>query len=148
MLNNTFDLNKSESHSIFGKAIYFSESPNITSLFGKYVCKFSITLKKPILDMNQKITKERARELVSKFNKMFIEYMDVNYDDVSQIGDIFMQDYYTYSKYYEPFIKSMGFNSFKYYSNYYTDFINYKGDYGLCYGIYDTQDITYVDGPF
>jgi hypothetical protein len=145
MINNTFDLNRANSYSIFGEAIYFSESPNISSIFGNYVCKFSILLKEPVLNLNDKITKKYARELVRKFNNMFNLNMDINIDEVNQIGDIFIQNNYCY---YKQFINSLGYNSFKYYSNYYTDFINKKGDYGLCYGVYNTDDITYVDGPF
>jgi hypothetical protein len=36
----------------------------------------------------------------------------------------------------------------KYFGDYHTDFINQKGDYGTCYGLYNTKNIKFIDGPF
>lgn len=53
-----------------------------------------------------------------------------------------------YNKHYQKFIKELGYNSLKYYSDYHTDFVNQKGDYGTSYGIYNTKSIKFIDGPF
>jgi hypothetical protein len=152
MVNNDFKLELSDEFAMFGKAIYFSESPNIDTMLGKYICKFSINLEKPILDLNKNITETEAKELIGKFNTMFNKNIDLFYEDIQQIGDIFYEinedTNWNLTVYYEKFIKSLGYKSFKYFGNYYTDFINKRGDYGLCYGVYNPNDITFVDGPF
>ena len=39
-------------------------------------------------------------------------------------------------------------NHFYHYSDFGTNYIDKKGDYGYCYGIYDSNDIEFLDGPF
>lgn len=150
---------------VFGKAIYFSSSPDTTYQFGKYLGKYRIKLNNP-LNLNIQITPEYANVLLKKFiNKYKIEisYYDrelgetVNnydfseqYDDL-QYGDFFLELQYLFfdsdgNKYFYDFIKNvLKFNSFYHYSDYGTNFINEIGDYGFCYGIYDENDIELLE---
>jgi len=156
MVNGEFTLEHSNDVTMFGQAIYFAESPNISQNFGEYICKFEIKLQEPVLDMNSEITSEYANQLVTKFNEMSklkISYdFNILYDDGIQFGDFFseLNELYNwdYSIHYQKFIQSLGFNSFKYFCTYHTDFRHTRGDYGLCYGIYNPNDIKFVDGPF
>lgn len=152
MINGDLDVNKVGDNSLFGRAIYFSSSPDISSQFGKYVCKFQISIDEPCLNMNAKITIKAAKELLVKFNIMFNTKILINTAFVKQIGDFFdvINDDtdWEYTKHYKKFIESLGYNSFRYYSNYHTDFMNSKGDYGTCYGLYNNQNIKFLDGPF
>lgn len=152
MVNNELTINDADDFALFGKAIYFSDSPNISQQFGKYVCKFSIVLSEPCLDMNKSISIDEAKNIVNKFNEMFNTKFELFWEDIEQFGDIFNNinedTAWDYTKYYKDFFTSLGYKSFKYYSNYHTDFINKKGDYGLCYGVYNDNDISFIDGPF
>lgn len=152
MENNDFSLELSANDSIFGKAIYFSESPNISSQLGKYLCKFKIKLDSPVLNLNQEMTNEQANILLQKFNKLYntnIEY-DFNYlFEGVQYGEFFLElQEFEMNAYFTSFIKHMGYNSFVHYCDYGTNFITKPGDYGKCYGIYNTSNIEFVDGPF
>lgn len=163
-----FDLDyHDDEFSIFGQAIYFASSPNITGQLGKYLAKYSIRLEEPTLDMNTSMTPEQANTLLKKFvdtYKTEIEYYNrelseqsktydfaVDFDEV-QYGEFFLevQDIMKGqpNKYYRDFIKSLGYNSFKHYCDYGTNFITEKGDYGYCYGIYKPEDVKFIDGPF
>ena len=152
MVNGELSINDADDFALFGKAMYFSESPNISQQFGKYLCKFSINLTEPCLDMNKSISIDEAKNIVNKFNAMFNTKFDLFWEDIEQFGDIFdninEDTNWNYTKYYKDFFTSLGYKSFKYYCNYHTDFINNRGDYGLCYGIYNDNDITFIDGPF
>jgi len=155
MVNNNFSLTESKDVALFGNAIYFSETSNTSSQLGKYVCKFGIKLKNPVLDMNQTITNEEAGQLLLKFNQMFNKKIDIDFNDMYdgvQYGEFFGEISELYSwdlnQYYQKFIKSLGFNSFKYFGTFHTDFSTERGDYGLCYGIYDPKDVRFIDGPF
>lgn len=155
MENGSFSTAKNDAIALFGPAIYFAQSHSISQQLGKYICKFSIQLKTPVLDMNKEVSNDYANQLLVKFNEMFKTdiVFDFNneYDNV-QYGEFFVEiaEAYNwdYNIYFPTFIKSLGFNSFKYFCNYHTDFINEKGDYGLSYGIYDPSDIKFLDGPF
>lgn len=163
MLVGDFQLSKSKDDSIFGSAIYFSSSPNISTHFGKYLCKFSIKLEEPILDMNKIIPNYEANTLLWNFNEMFNLNVKYNFQDdfldyykgvqYGQFFDMIMEyqrsDYTKYTKNFKNFIqKYMGFNSFKYYQNEWTDYKLKKDDYGTAYGLYDNKNIKYIDGPF
>lgn len=156
MKKSDFRLEKANDLNLFGYAIYFSESPNISQQLGKYLCKFSIKLDEPVLDMNKRINGTEQKRLLDLFNKMFklnitTDINDKLYPNV-QFGDLLVEisDIYDwdYNKYYYEFIRKLGYNSFKYFGNYHTDFINQKGDYGSCYGLYNTKNIKFIDGPF
>ncbi len=161
MENANFSIDMCNDIALFGKSIYFSACPDISQQLGKYLCKFEIILQEPVLNMNKKISCENELiDLFIKFNKMFdlnIEYNEVDFDDLSgkfnvQYGEFF--DHITenfnwdYNIYYRNFIQSLGYNSFKYFQNYHTDFITKLGDYGISYGIYNPNDIKFIDGPF
>lgn len=156
MMNADFSLEQANDVALFGHAIYFSESPNISQQLGKYICKFSIKLDEPVLDMNKRINGDEQQRLLDLFNKMFNLNIETDIDDKLypnvQFGDLIgeISDTYNwdYNKYYQKFIKELGYNSFKYFGNYHTDFINQKGDYGTCYGLYNTKNIKFIDGPF
>ena len=164
MLNSDFDIGHSRNTSIFGKAIYFSSSPDIKFLpmnAGKktFCCKFELTLEEPLLDMNRLIPVYEANRLLKDF-KIIVEnkepnkiYDYFNYDfeknflETIQMGEFFDKIYIT--KYFDFFIhKYLGYNSFQYFQNSRTDYITQKGDYGISYGVYDKKNIKYVDGPF
>jgi hypothetical protein len=156
-----------DEYSIFGQAIYFASSPNITNQLGKYLAKYSIVLEEPTLDMNKSMTNKQANTLLKKFvdtykteinyyNKELSEQSTTydfsnDYDGV-QYGEFFLELQEIMkvlpNKYYKNFIQSMGYKSFKHYCDYGTNFITEKGDYGYCYGIYKKEDVKFVDGPF
>lgn len=156
MIKSEFNLKYAEEMSIFGHAIYFSDSPNISPQLGKYICKFSIKLNEPVLDLNKKINVIGQQNFVKLFNKFFNLNIELDYDDKLypniQLGDLFLeisQNYsLEYNKFYKDFIQKLGYNSFKYFGDYHTDFVNKLGDYRNCYGIYDTKNIKFIDGPF
>lgn len=156
MINSDFSLEQAHDVALFGHAIYFADSPNISQQLGKYICKFSIKLENPILDLNKKINGNEQQKLLDLFNKMFNLNIESDIDDQLypniQFGDLFGEISETYdwdyNKFYQKFIKELGYNSFKYFTNYHTDFVNQKGDYGSCYGIYNTNNIKFIDGPF
>jgi hypothetical protein len=152
MENNELSIDNADDFALFGKAIYFSQSPDISQQLGKYICKFSINLEEPCLDLNKNITVDEAKEILKKFNKKYNTKLDLFWEDIEQFGDIFDQinedTNWDFTKYYKDFFTSLGYNSFKYFCNYHTDFINNKGDYGLCYGVYNDNDIKFIDGPF
>lgn len=139
--------------SLFGKAIYFSSSPSTSSNMGKYMGKYEIKLDKP-LNMNKEISNDIANKLYSIFSTRYnIELesfdFDLEYDGV-QYGEFFSEisqdTLWDANKYFNDFIKNyLGYNSFYHYSNYHTDFITEKGDYGLCFGIYNKSDIKFID---
>ena len=169
MENNQFNLEFSNyENSIFGKALYFAQSPNISTQLGKYICKFKIKLDQPILNLNKSITTNQANKLLNLFNKKYntkIDYynkelgenvnsfdFNENYNSV-QYGEFFLelQDILRPqpNQYYEDFIRNvLKCNSFVHYCDYGTNFITEKSDYGLCYGIYNPNNIKFVDGPF
>ena len=74
MLKSDFRLEYADDLSLFGHAIYFSSSPNISyfPLSGgkKYICKFSITLEEPVLNMNKEISFSEANTLLHDFISM------------------------------------------------------------------------------
>jgi hypothetical protein len=155
MMDGDFSIEKSSDTALFGPAIYFAQSPNISSQLGKYICKFAIKLDAPVLDMNSAITASEANQLLAKFNDMFglnifYDYSDMG--DLVQYGEFFeyINDEFNWehNKHYTKFIHSLGYKSFIYYGNYHTDFLDFKGDYGLCYGIYNPSSIRFIDGPF
>jgi len=156
MIKGNFNLELSDDVALFGNAIYFSESPNIAQQFGKYICKFEITLDKPVLDLNAIVDGKMQQKIVDKFNSLSNNNFETDIDDKLypnvQFGDVLMEisDEYDwdFNKYYKQLIQSFGYNSFKYFCNYHTDFINERGDYGLCYGLYNSKNIKYIDGPF
>jgi hypothetical protein len=55
MMRGDFSLEKASGNGLFGSAIYFSESSDMSQQLGKYLCKFSIILDEPVLDMNMPI---------------------------------------------------------------------------------------------
>jgi len=156
MMKADFSLEQANDVALFGHAIYFSESPNISQQLGKYICKFSIKLDEPVLDMNKRINGAEQQKLLDLFNKMFNLNVKSDIDDKLypnvQFGDLLgeISDTYNwdYNKFYQKFIKELGYNSLKYFGDYHTDFINEKGDYGTCYGLYNTKNIKFIDGPF
>lgn len=169
MKNNQFDLEYSDKeYSIFGRALYFASSGQISNQLGKYLCKFKIKLDKPILNLNKIITNKQANNLLKLFNQKYntkIDYynkqmgesintfdFNENYDGI-QYGEFFLelQDILKPqpNQYYEDFIRNvLKYNSFVHYGSYGTDFITEKGDYGLVYGIYNPKDIKFVEGPY
>jgi len=60
MLKNDFSTEFNISPSLFGPALYFAESPNISTTFGKYICKFNISLAKPTLGLSELPTHAKA----------------------------------------------------------------------------------------
>lgn len=141
---------------LYGKAIYFSESPNIlygTDYKRSYCCKFKITLDEPILDMNKEITNEEANKLLLVFNDKYkcekVYDFNEEYKNV-QYGEFFDEIVgWKYNKYLQDFIHNhLGYKSFVYYQDRFTNFSTEKTDYGRAYGVYDTTKIKYVDGPF
>lgn len=153
-----FDLSKSDDeYSIFGQAIYFSSSPSMTKALGKFVCKFEIQADEPVLDMNDSITLDQASNMLSDFNKMFnTEYIidfTENYEDTMQYGEFFLElndldERPRPNTHFKDFIQSMGYKSFKHFTTYDSDFRTDEGDYGTVYGLYNTKNIKFVDGPF
>jgi len=165
MLNSDFKLEYADDFSLFGHAIYFSSSPNIVYFPSnggkKYVCKFSIILEEPILDMNKEISIDEANTLLHDFlsiskikDKTLNSYMfKHNFENGVQYGEFFVKiaslTRWDYNKHFRKFIQNyMGFNSFKYYQNDWTDFQTELGDYGTAYGLYNPKNIKYLDGPF
>jgi hypothetical protein len=156
MMAGDFRMDYADDVALFGHAIYFSESPNISQQHGKYLCKFGIKLQGPVLDMNTRIDGQQQQQLQDKFNEMFSLDIDTDINDLLypnvQIGDFFdeISDQYDWdlNKHYHKFIRSLGYNSFRYFGDYHTDFVNKKGDYGSCYGVYEPKDIRFIDGPF
>lgn len=160
MLAGDFHLSKAKDESIFGHAIYFSSSPDITTYFGKYLCKFSIKLDEPVLNMNKKISRYETNILLKDFNNMFKTNIKYNFQNdfydfkggvqYGQFFDIISEYERTdYNKNFRNFIQNyMKFNSFKYYQNEWTDYMMEKCDYGTAYGLYDNKNIKYMDGPF
>jgi hypothetical protein len=158
-------------NSVFGKAIYFASSSDISYQLGKYLCKYEIKLYNP-LNLNDEISNDKANELLTSFLNKYnvkiryynkdvldmVEYYDFNeeYNNV-QYGEFFLQlsdIIYIHDNvqiYYHDFIKNvLGYNSFYHYSDYGTNFLTEKGDYGYCYGLlYDNEDmIKFIDGPY
>ncbi len=155
MVDGDFSLDLMKDVALFGRAIYFAESSNISPQLGKYLCKFSIKLQEPVLNMNNEISNEEANSLLKDFNEMFNTEIEIDFNEdynMVQYGEFFgeISELYNWdhNKYYKKFIEHLGFKSFKYFGNYHTDFIIERGDYGLCYGIYNTNDIKFIDGPF
>lgn len=156
MIKSDFSPEMGQDVSLFGPAIYFSESPNISSQLGKYICKFSIELDEPILDMNMEIDALVQKKIADTFNSLSKNSFETGIDDKLypgiQFGDVLVeiaeQFNWDYNRFFPPLIQSFGYKSFKYYSNYHTDFVNKNGDFGLCYGLYNTKSIKFVDGPF
>ena len=171
MLQADFRMEYSSDYSIFGKAIYFSSSPDIQYApmnEGKkpYCCKFEITLEEPILDMNRLIPVFEADRLLKDFKSIMEDKHESlylrgllnytfkkEYDDTIQMGEFFERvgsfgnDGLT--KYYHYFIHNyLGYNSFQYFQNSYTDYVTEKGDYGISYGVYNKKNIKFLDGPF
>lgn len=151
-----FNLENANEVALFGPALYFSESASISPQLGKYVCKFSIKLDTPILNMNQAIKGADQQKIVDLFNKLSKQNFTTDIDDKMypnvQIGDIFNeisdQYHWDYNIHFPAMIKELGYNSFIYFQNYHSDFINQKGDYGIAYGIYSPSKIKFIDGPF
>lgn len=165
MLNSDFKLEYADDFSLFGHAIYFSSSPNIVYFPSnggkKYICKFSIILEEPILDMNKEISIGEANTLlhdflsISKIKDKTLDsyFFKKDFDDGVQYGSFFEKiankTSWDYNKHFRNFIqKYLGFNSFKYYQNDCTDFRTELGSYGTAYGLYNPKNIKYVDGPF
>jgi len=154
-----FDLSKSDDEfSIFGQAVYFSSSPSMSKALGKYICKFEIQLEDPILDMNESITLAEADKMLADFNKMFKTDYEIDftegYEDDMQYGQFFLEinDLDEWeprpNTHFKDFIHSLGYKSFKHFTTYDSDFRTDEGDYGTVYGIYNTRNIKFVDGPF
>ena len=88
MVNCDFKLEKShEDKNIFGKAIYFSTSPN--AYWGKYCCKFSITPDEPILDFNKEISLRESNELLHFLMGLYSMDTKFNFTERVQYGQIF-----------------------------------------------------------
>ena len=114
MENNQFSLEFSNSEdSIFGRALYFAQSPNISNQLGKYLCKFKIKLDKPILNLNKEIAPMEANKLLSLFNNKFntkidyynkdlvenVQHYDFSEDyDTVQYGEFFLEVQYILKK--------------------------------------------------
>jgi hypothetical protein len=151
-----FRLDLASDVALFGKAIYFSTSLNIrlTGSDKYFGCKYLIYPDEPMLNMNDKLSQKNAKILLDDFNTMF--KTNVRKDILDRVycyGDFFEQAggslWEINNKYFKPFIQEhLGFNSFKYYQTEYTDFRHSKGDYGICYGLYNPKSIKFVDGPF
>jgi len=168
MLRADFRMEYSGDYSIFGKAIYFSSSPNIQYApmnEGKktYCCKFEITLEDPLLDMNRLISVFEADKLIKDFRIILqdknvenlqglIYHFESEYGDTIQMGEFFekiISINYELGKYFDYFIhKYLQYNSFQYFQNSFTDYMTEKGDYGISYGVYDKKNIKFLDGPF
>ena len=171
MLRADFRMEYSSEYSIFGKAIYFSSSPDIQYApmnEGKktYCCKFEITLEEPLLDMNRLIPIFEADRLLKDFKaimedkdkslylKGLLNYsFEKEYDDTIQMGEfLYRIDSFgneDLTKHYDYFIhKYLQYNSFQYFQNSFTDYMTEKGDYGISYGVYDKKNIKFIDGPF
>ena len=138
--------------SLFGKAIYFSSSPMTSNELGNFIGKYEISLDNP-LNMNIEISNEKANELYSIFYKRYSigfdeydfndEYENVQFGEF--FGEISESSNWEHNKHFYDFIKNyLGYNSFYHYSSYHTDFITEEGDYGLSYGIYNEDDITFI----
>jgi len=166
MENCDFKLEKANDLALLGTAIYFSSTSQIEFrpmyATGRcYCCKFSIILDEPVLDMNKEITTQESNKLLKDFNTMFKindpklnDYnFDNDFDGSVQYGEFFgmiseLKDW-DYNKYYRQFIqKHLGYNSFQYFQNSYTDFRTEEGDYGRSYGLYDKKNIKFLDGPY
>lgn len=168
--NTKFDLSKSDDeYSVFGKAFYFASSGNISSQLGKTLHKFKIRLEKPTLNLNDEISNDEANKLLERFlnkYKLKINYWDKENDiddkdtydfnddyNGVQYGEFFLQiqdivdnGNSTPNVYYYDFIRNeLGYNSFKHFSDYGTNFITEKGDYGYTYGIYNPDDIIFIE---
>jgi hypothetical protein len=169
MLKADFKMDHSSDISIFGRAIYFSSSPDIRFYpmrGGKkiYTCKFEITLEEPLLDMNREIPVFEANRLLNDFriilenkNPTYLrELQNYNFEsefkDTIQMGEFFDTIYTRHvesSKYFDYFIHNyLKYNSFQYFQNSLTDYITEKEDYGISYGVYDKKNIKFIDGPF
>lgn len=169
MVNADFKLERSSSTSHFGRAIYFSEQPNIGEFFGKYSCKFSIKMDKPILNLNKRLTNKGIDDLIKLYNKSYNKKIekDFLFFRDNQFGEFFesirnmrmsnminsgidwkSEDNSTFG----DFIKNkLGFNSFKYLGNKMTDFVTdltTDDCYGWNYGIYNPKNIKFLNGPF
>lgn len=172
MENSDFRMEYASEVALFGKAIYFSSSPNIRYQpmnEGKktYCCKFEITLDEPVLDMNRLIPVYEGDRLLKDFLAL-VEDKDErnpevykfrgykfgnNFDETVQVGQVFEvitgKCNWELNKYYDFFInKWLGYKSFKYFQNSWTDYETEKGDYGISYGLYNPKSIRFVDGPF
>lgn len=174
MLKADFRMEYSGEYSIFGKAIYFSSTPNIQYApmnEGKktYCCKFEITLEEPLLDMNREIPIFEANRLLKDFNEIMEDKnsnfshkegynlqrynFESEFDETVQMGEFFETimnrgDYHL-GIYFDFFIrKYLQYNSFQYFQNSFTDYIPERGDYGISYGVYDKKNIKFLDGPF
>jgi hypothetical protein len=94
MVDNDFKLEYSHNeNSVFGRAIYFASSPNISSQLGKYICKFKIKLDSP-LDLNKEISNDEANKLLKIFLKKYNinNSYDFNEDYKGvQYGEFFLQ---------------------------------------------------------
>ena len=157
MIANNFNLELANNdNSVFGKAIYFASSSDITYQLGKYICKFKIKLENP-LNLNIELSNEEVNNLFNIFKRKYkvndVYDFNENYDGV-QYGEFFLQiqdmlylDNINNS--YKDFIENvLGYKSFYHYSDYGTNFITNKGEYGYCYGLYNTQNIKFIDGPY
>ena len=172
MLKADFRMEYSSEHSIFGKAIYFSSSPDIQYSpmnEGKktYCCKFELNLEEPVLDMNRDIPLFEANRLLKDFNEIMEDKIsklphklydleryrfEKDYDESVQMGQFFekiMSTDYSLCKYFDFFIrKYLQYNSFQYFQNSHTDYVTERGNYGISYGVYDKKNVKFVDGPF
>lgn len=165
MLKADFRLEYAREVALFGKAIYFSTSPDIyykpLSENKNYKCKFSILPEEPMLDLNSKISVLEANNMLKDFISWF-KIDDVildkyrfnkNFKTYLQYGDFFEKIAslcsWDFNKHFDTFIqKYLGFNSFKHYQTGWTDFSQQKTDYGTAYGLYSPKNIKYIDGPF
>jgi len=173
MLKADFRMEYSSEDSIFGKAIYFSSTPNIRYYpmnEGRktFCCKFEITLEEPLLDMNRDIPIFEANRLLKDFNEIMEDTnpnflhkdgynlqrynFESEFDETVQMGEFFetiMNHGDDLGKYFHFFIrKYLQYNSFQYFQNSHTDYITERGDYGISYGVYDKKNIKFLDGPF
>ena len=153
MENNQLSIDNADDMTLFGKALYFASSSDISQQLGKYIGKYSIKLEEPCLDLNKEIDIEEINDIVVRFNKLSnknftSQYLNEEYEDV-QIGDILVEisDEYgwEYNKYFKDLIQSYGYKSFKYFTTYHTDFRNDLGEYGYCYGIYNDSDAKCIE---
>jgi hypothetical protein len=153
MVNSDFRMELSDDEAAFGNAIYFSDSPKISPNIGKYMCKFEIIPRQPMLDMNMLIDCEFQKEIIARFNRMahadFEMEVDCTLGSKIQFGDVLkeIEEEYLWegNKYFQQLIQSFGYHSFKYYSTISADFSNKRTNYGICYGIYNPQDIIFIE---
>lgn len=125
-----FDLSKDRGMNLFGRGIYFFNISECLGQFGKYTYKCLI---KPLktLNFNKNITGRRAQSLFTEYKKFTKIKTDFDFSEeyeTLQIGEFFetIEENEFDDNYYDNirlFIISLGFDSFKFYSNCSTNYI-------------------------